>query len=771
LKSLDHRLERFALIPFSAPATTVLAALTIAVLAILGIQRIKTDDSLSQLFRSGDRAFKQYEQISREFPSSEYDVLIVVSGQSLLARESVAKLRSLVIDVQLIDGTRGVLSMFSARQPAPEGGMPEPIFPDPLPEGSAYRALIDRVKGNEIIRGRLLSDDGRLAVVILSLEPSAVRGGKLDAVVNDIRRTADEDLRGTGLTAELTGVPVMQLEIRHALERDRILYNAVGFALGCVVAGLFFRRLSLMLVAAGPPLLAIVFALGALGWLGFRLNIFLNVMTPLIMVISFSDSMQLTFAARDQLMAGKDKRTAFRNAILIVGPACVLTHAAAGLSLLGLLTSSSDLIRGFGKAGFLATAIALVTVLSLVPTLGVLLIRDEARLVATLRAADPGVATLRRFCDWIARHMVSRPALFSLVDLAVVAGLALVYSGLEPSYRLADEVPDKDQALTASGRLDAEISGSNPIQVLITFPPGIGLYTPQTLATIADVQGVLESQPGVGNVWSLESLRRWLAKQMGLTSIDALHRYVDELPLFLVRRFIAADERSVVVFGLVPDKNLTQLVPIVDQLEKRLNSVRKVDPGYGIAVTGLSVIAARNSAGMINKLNRALTVEFAFIAAFIGLAFRSARIGLACLPSGIFPVVAAGSLLRLLGYGLQFSGVVALTVSFGLGLSATIHFLNRMTQRVRSEEDPAIAVEEATVLMGPALILTALVLACGLAALVFSDLPPLRLFGWLGALAMLAALIADLLILRPVITFLLRFRRRSAVVLKEATVS
>jgi hypothetical protein len=177
-------------------------------------------------------------------------------------------------------------------------------------------------------------------------------------------------------------------------------------------------------------------------------------------------------------------------------------------------------------------------------------------------------------------------------------------------------------------------------------------------------------------------------------------------------------------------------------------------------VTGLSVIAARNSADMIEKLNRALTIEFAFIAAFIGLAFRSARIGLACLPSGIFPVVAGGSLLRLFGYGLQFSGVVALFVSFGLGLSATIHFLNRMTEERRAGEDPAIAVERATVLMGPALILTALVLACGLAALVFSNLPPLRLFGWLGALAMLAALVADLLILRPVVTFLLRLGQR-----------
>jgi uncharacterized protein len=769
LRTLSHRIERFALIPFGAPAATILIALAIAVFAILGIQRIKTDDSLSQLFRSEDPAFKQFEQVSRDFPSSEYDVLVVVSGESLLARESVEKLRSLVTDVQLVDGTRGVLSMFSMRQPAPEGGLPEPLFPEPLPEGNAYHALVDQVKGNEIIRGKLLSDDGRLAVDILSLEPSAVDGGKLEAVVNDIRRTADEDLQGSGLTAELTGVPVMQLEIRHALERDRILYNAVGFALGCAIAGLFFRRLSLVLVAAAPPLLAIVFALGALGWLGFRLNMFLNVMTPLIMVISFSDSMQLTFAARDQLMAGKDKRSAFRNAILVVGPACVLTHAAAGLSLLGLLTSSSDLIRGFGEAGFLATAIALVTMLSLVPTLGVLLIRDEARLVATLRAADPGVTTLRRFCDWIARRMVSRPALFSLVDLAVVAALAVVYFGLEPSYRLADQVPDKEQALTASSRLDTEISGSNPIQVLITFPPGLGLYTPQTLAAIDDVHRVMESQPGVGNVWSLESLRRWLAGQMGLTGIDALRQYVDVLPLFLVRRFIAEDENSVVVFGLVPDKSLTRLVPIVDQLDARLNAVRKADPGYGSAVTGLSVIAARNSAGMINKLNRALTVEFVFIAAFIGLAFRSVRVGLACLPSGVFPIVAAGSLLRVLGYGLQFSGIIALFVSFGLGLSATIHFLNRMTQRRRGDEDPAIAVEQATVLMGPALILTALVLACGLAALVFSDLPPLRLFGWLGALAMLAALAADLLILRPVITFLLRFGRRWPATLKETT--
>ena len=39
--------------------------------------------------------------------------------------------------------------------------------------------------------------------------------------------------------------------------------------------------------------------------------------------------------------------------------------------------------------------------------------------------------------------------------------------------------------------------------------------------------------------------------------------------------------------------------------------------------------------------------------------------------------------------------------------------------------------------MGPALILTSVVLACGLAVTVFSNLPSLRLFGWLSAFAMI----------------------------------
>jgi predicted RND superfamily exporter protein len=296
--------------------------------------------------------------------------------------------------------------------------------------------------------------------------------------------------------------------------------------------------------------------------------------------------------------------------------------------------------------------------------------------------------------------------------------------------------------------------------VLIEFPPGASLYAPDTLDTIAGVHSILEQQAGVGNVWSLETLRRWLREKAGINDVGILKQYVDILPVHLTRRFISENEDSVVVSGRIPDVDASQLLPVIDELDQELNTVRTAHPGYKIAVTGLAAIAARNSANMIGKLNRALTIEIVFVAAFIGFAFRSFLVMLLSILPGIFPIVLSGTVLWLLGDGLNFSAVVALIVSFGLGLSATIHFLNRLRLEDRPDSDPGVGVERATVLVGPALILTSVVLACGLAVTVLSDLPSLRTFGWLSAFAMIAALIADLLILRPTAMFLYRLGRR-----------
>src|SRR5260370_28898444 len=283
--SIAFGLERLGLIAVQAPILSCIVLVVLIIGAIFGIDRIKIDDSLSQLFRSNSKEYRQYEAKTKRFPATEFEVVVVVEGKTLLARDNLEKLRDLVTDLQLVDGTRGLISLFSARQAPAPGKLPAALFPNELPEGADYDKFIETVKSNEIIRGKLLSEDGTLALIVLSLEPDVVASNKLSKTVGDIRKLMADDLKGSGLNAELSGVPVMQLEIRNAVKRDGLTYNILGILAGCIIAIIFFRKISFMIVAAFPPLIAILLALCGLGWPHFNINMFLNVMTRLTLVI------------------------------------------------------------------------------------------------------------------------------------------------------------------------------------------------------------------------------------------------------------------------------------------------------------------------------------------------------------------------------------------------------------------------------------------------------------------------------------------------------
>ena len=65
-------------------------------------------------------------------------------------------------------------------------------------------------------------------------------------------------------------------------------------------------------------------------------------------------------------------------------------------------------------------------------------------------------------------------------------------------------------------------------------------------------------------------------------------------------------------------------------------------------------------------------------------------------------------------------------------------------------------------LIGPALVLTTIILAFGLGVTVLSDLPSLRLFGKLAALTLMAALIGDLVLLPASVLLARRVMQRFA---------
>src|SRR6202167_4683806 len=140
--SIAFGLERIGLIAVQAPIWSCIILVGLIIGALFGIDRIKIDDSLSQLFRSNSKEYRQYESETKRFPATEFDVLVVVEGKTLLERDNLVKLRDLVTDLQLVQGTRGLISLFSARQAPAPGKLAAALYTSSTTESADHNAFI-----------------------------------------------------------------------------------------------------------------------------------------------------------------------------------------------------------------------------------------------------------------------------------------------------------------------------------------------------------------------------------------------------------------------------------------------------------------------------------------------------------------------------------------------------------------------------------------------------------------------------------------------------
>ncbi len=751
-----HRPEQLGIIAAKSPVKTLLAFMGLIAFALIGFLQFQSDDSLTELFRSNSQDFKKFEEMGRKYPSNEYDVLVVLEADNLLTNKRLESLRTLTIGLNFVDSVKGLISLFSAQRLPNKAGKVLPLIPAIIPEGAALKKLQKEILQNELIGGKLISNDGSLALIVMALNKEILQEDGLEASILSIKQTISDMLKGSDIRHSLSGVPVMQLEIRNTIDSDRLLYNSLGFILGALICYLFFRRLSFVILAIAPPAVAIILSLGTLGLLGIKLNMFLNVIVPLIMVIAFSDSMHMVFSIRRELIAGATKQEAVFNTLRSVGSACFLTSALTAIALFSLMLSSSAMIQTFGLAAGFFTLVAFLVIITLIPALTLFIVNDNSEKIQSLKKYDSLLDGLERKTLTLFEFIKPRAKLVSAIMIGLTVLTGIFFSILEPKYRLADQVPDKEEAIHSAERIDKKLTGANPIHVMIEWPKSESLYSTKTLNIISQVHSVMEKQPKVGNVWSVEMLRRWLITA-GKPGNEVLKEYVGYFPKHLASRFIEKGGHSVVVTGRVPDLDVHALLPVIEQVDTALEQVRKANPTYQISLTGLAVISSKNSATMIRTLSLNLILTILLVVAMLAVIFRSAFLGFIILLPNLLPIFATATLLYFMGTGLQFASVIALTVAFGLSVDNAIHFTHRLVAKEKGQLLESENIRHVMRVVGPVVILTMIVLALGMGVTIFSGLPSLRLFGGLNAMTLFFSMVAVLVMLPA---FLFAFSQR-----------
>ena len=113
----------------------------------------------------------------------------------------------------------------------------------------------------------------------------------------------------------------------------------------------------------------------------------------------------------------------------------------------------------------------------------------------------------------------------------------------------------------------------------------------------------------------------------------------------------------------------------------------------------------------------------------------------------ILPLLGTGGLIFLSGRGMQFSGVLALTIAFGIAVDGTIHYFNYFLHFGDESRSLRENLVETSRRIGPQLVGTTIVIVVGLMTTQLSQMPTIVLFGKLVAATLLLGLVGALVVL------------------------
>jgi len=717
----------------------------------LGVFRINFEAGLRTLFTSDDQTYRDFANLTKTFTQSETDIAVLVSSKTPLDRQALERVRDFILEAQFQDGIGGVFSIFSQRVRNPASGVLTPLLPADLSDQSAVRAALVAGTNTFATGVSLVSGDLRSTVVYLSFSPDIAELGLSSRVVRQLGHLAAKMSKNKALSFSLTGLLPLRDKIIAGLKLDQITINLLGGLLGFGVSLVMFRSFWVAVLNTITPVAALVFCLGAFGWLGLTINALSNALPVLILVLASSDSIHLTYEIRRRMGRGETLETAVKGAVIDIAPPCVLTSLTTILAFVSLLYSSSPIIRDLAGAGAVGILIALFAVLFLHPV--VFLLGGRLSFIARKLPISPRQVTplFKKELRFLSAHYRTITALgFG----ACLAGLAVLLP-VQTRYSFLENI-DASEPVVKTLKAVETISGPvNTMSIPIRLNTGVAPVDPRVLSDLDVVSKAVAGLPDVRSVVSLANLRPLMAGPTQTPTRDQISRIVNKMPPRLRSRLIGANNRAVGVVLLVPDIGSQQVARLTSMINSTLAKAH-LSVSAADRVTGFLVMSSALSDSIIRQLTISFLIAAIACPVLIGFWYRRLDFGLAAVVPNILPIAVAGAGLTLLDYDLQITSALALTIAFGIALDDSIHVFNRL-RLAGSGPQAGLAtpiINDAMGQVSPILIATTLILSSGLIATQVSQMPMIRFFGVLSIVTFFLALICDLFLLPAILQWL-----------------
>ncbi|MEE9302671.1 MAG: MMPL family transporter [Thiotrichaceae bacterium] len=588
----------------------------------------------------------------------------------------------------------------------------------------------------------------------------------LDAV-KQIRDQARQDA-----DVFLGGVPMVAADMISYVKQDIVVFSAIIFLMAIAMLYLFFRIWRWVVLPLATSMVTIILVIGWLGAIDKPATIISSNFISLLAILTISFTVHLIVRYRELLTidAQMDHKARVLQTMRDKFAPSLYTGLTTTVAFGSLMFTDIVPVQDFGLLMLVGVLVSLVMAYFFFPSLLLLMGKEEReQQVANshLLQQTPRITTF--FSQLVTRF--NQHILIIAVILMMVAGYGV--SRLSLDNRFIDYFKTDTDIYQGMLDIDQRLGGTIPFDVVVKFQPyevdqideeddffSEDEYyperywvTPFKLEALRKLQGFIQSLEQTGKVMSLANLEQVAMEFTGGEPLGALE--------------------IVGILGVIPETVRKELVdPYMSPYSgEMLISVRVKESGasfsrdeylnkimhYAKEELGLQAEAVQTT-GMLVLFNNMLTHLFdsqlktflyvvGLIFLMIWILLRSIRLGIIGLLPNMLAAVSVLAVMGFLNIPLDLMTITIAAIVIGIGVDNAIHYLHRFKLEYKATGEVKEAVRRSHSSIGSAIYFTSITIIAGFTILAFSNFMPTVYFGLFTSLAMLLALIANLLIL------------------------
>ena len=739
-------LERYSGFIVQHRRSVIIVMIVITIVLGYFIRFMKINPDFTSYLPRHDPVVKLFDKIGIEYGGNLL-ALVALEADDIFDARAIRDINDLTTAFKTIDGVTYVMSITNVLDiKAGEDGIEIGRLIDQYNLPTTEQELSDLrqyAMSKDMYRGRLLSEDGKAALIICRLRQDA---DEIDIARQIKRIVAQSDI---GTKAYFGGVPSMMHEVSNMIINDLMVLLPLVALLIIVILFVSFRSLpgvTLPIIAVG---MSTIWTLGLMSMLNVAVSIVSDIIPVILFAVGSAYSIHVISRLAEAQGESIDPRVRFQQHVRSLSRVILPVTLAAFTTMVGFISfvfgSYLTTIREFGIFATCGVLFAYIISITFVPAVVSMMDSTEP---SRKRSARMPRAIFRKFSQGLQKYAGIAIGVSVVFIVMAVLGIPRIQRKVD----ILDYFKPGTEIRLAENFIKEKFGGSMPIQIIVKGD----ITQPEVLVAMKDVQEFLESYEDIDHAHSVADLIEEMSFIIGEGhKIPESRDKVSNLWFLLEGEEIMAQlantarSEAIIQATLSSSLQTDRVKVIVNSINEYLKS--KSTDEYTVSQTGMPSIHYRLDESIKRSQIQSIIIAGVAIFIIILLLLRSFYGGFI----GLIPI--AFSLLGIFGFmgimriPLDIATVLVGSVSIGIGIDYSIHFLSRYETEYERLRNVRAAVEKTLQTTGRAIVINVTAVTVGFLALLLANLIPLQRFGILIAITMLASGYGALVIVPAII--------------------